>query len=134
MPTINIFVSFEYDKDNNLKNAFYKQAEDQTGYNIRNNSLDEPYKEEIWKGKARQAIRKCDVVLILAGQDTHIAPGVIVETDMARGLNTPTFQVLCKRARQNNYKGVPHIEDRISWKWKSINKRLDEIWTRKQRG
>ena len=134
MPTINIFVSFEYGKDNNLKNAFYKQAEEQTGYNIRNHSLDEPYKEEIWKGKARQAIRECDVVLILVGQDTHNAPGVIVETDMARSLHKPIFQVLCKSARQNNYMGIPHIEERVSWKWKAINKRLDEIWTRKRRG
>ena len=134
MSTINIFVSFEYGKDNKLKGAFYGQAKRHAQHATRSNSLNEPYKEEIWKGKARQAIRKCDVVLVLVGQDTHNAPGVIVETDMARSLHKPTFQVLCKEARQNNYMGVSHIEDRVLWKWKVINQRLDEIWTRKQRG
>ena len=134
MTSINIFVSFEYGKDNKLKGAFYAQAKRYAQRTVRNNSLNEPYQQKIWKGKARQAIRKCDIVFVLVGQDTHNAPGVLVETDMARSLKKPAIQVLCKKARQNNYKGVPHIEDRISWKWKRINKLLEEIWTRKHRG
>ena len=134
MTSINIFVSFEYGKDNMLKDAFYAQAERYAQHAIRNHSLNEPYQENGWKGKASTAIRKCDIVFVLVGQDTHNASGVRVETDMAKSLKKPVIQVLCKKARQNNYKGVPHIEDRISWKWKRINKRLEKIWTRKQPG
>ena len=73
-------------------------------------------------------------MLVLVGQDTHHALGVLVETDMARSLKKPTIQLLCKRARQNNYKGVSRIADRMAWKWKLINERVGEIWTRKQHG
>lgn len=127
MARLNIFVSFEFDKDNNLKNNFYEQARERTQHRVRNCSLNEAYPDEAWKNKARQAIRECDVVFILVGQDTHNAPGVLVETDMARNLDKPTIQVLSEKARRNNYKGVPHIEDRIPWRWSVINDRLDEL-------
>ena len=131
MPIVKIFVSFEFGKDNGLKESFYKQAEGQSQHRIRNYSLNVPYQENVWKGKARHAIRKCDIVLVLVGQDTHNAPGVLVETDMARSLEKPTIQILSQGARRHNYKGIPHIEDRISWKWKAINEKIDEVWIRR---
>ena len=66
-------------------------------------------------------------MFVLVGQDTHNAPGVLVETDMARSLNKPTIQVLSEKARRNNYKGVPHLEDSIPWSWDVINRRLDDL-------
>lgn len=127
MARVNIFVSFEYEKDNNLKNSFYDQAREQTQHRVRNCSLNKEYPDEAWKNTARQAIRVCDVVFVLVGQNTHNAPGVLVETDMARSLNKPTIQVLSENARRNNYNGVPHLEDRIPWKWDVINRRLDDL-------
>ena len=127
MARVNIFVSFEFEKDNSLKNSFYQQAADQTPHRVRNCSLNKEYPDEPWKNRARQAIRECDIVVVLVGQDTHDAPGVLVETDMARSLNKPTIQVLSERARRNNYRGIPHLEDRIPWKWDVINRRLDAL-------
>ena len=127
MARVNIFVSFEFEKDNSLKNSFYQQAEDQTPHRVRNCSLNKEYPDEAWKNRARQAIRECDIVFVLVGQDTHNAPGVLVETDMARSLDKPTIQVLSERARRNNYRGVTHLEDRIPWKWDVINRRLDAL-------
>ena len=75
-------MSFEFDKDNNLKNSFFDQASKHTQHRITNCSLDKAYDSQIWKGKAREAIRECDIVFVLVGQDTHNAPGVLVETDM----------------------------------------------------
>ena len=43
MATLNVFVSFEFDKDDDLKNNFYEQAKDQTNLRIRNCSLNEAY-------------------------------------------------------------------------------------------
>ena len=127
MARLNIFVSFEFEKDNNLKNSFYEQAKKQSQHRVRNCSLNKEYPDEDWKNRARQAIRECDVVFVLVGQDTHSALGVLVETDMARSLNKPTIQVLSENARRNNYKGVPHLEDSIPWKWDVINRRLDDL-------
>ena len=128
MPIVKIFVSFEFGKDNGLKNSFYRQAEDRSQHSIRNYSLNEPYQQNVWKSKARQAISECDIVLVLVGQDTHNAPGVLVETDMARSLGKPTVQILSKEARRQHYEGIPHIDDRIPWKWKTIDKKIDQAW------
>ncbi len=134
MARINVFVSFEFGKDNKLKGSFYGQAKRLAQHPISNKSLNEPYEEKVWEDKARKAIRGCDIVLIIVGQDTHNAPGVLVEIKMAKSLDKPVIQVLSRRARQNNYKGIPHIDDRIPWRWKRINDRLDEVWTQKRRG
>ena len=124
MATLDIFVSFEFDKDRKLKKDFYGQAKKQTQHRIRNCSLNEAYPDDRWKNKAREAIRGCGVVVVLIGQDTHNAPGVIVETDMARNLGKPIIQV---RPQGRPYKGVTRLEEPIAWRWKNINAKLDEL-------
>ena len=127
MASLDIFVSFEFEKDNSLKNSFYSQARELGTHRVRNCSLDGGSEEQAWKNRAREAIRQCDVVLVLVGKNTHNAPGVLVETDMARSLSKPTIQLLSETARRNGYNGVPHIKDRIPWRWSVINRRLDEL-------
>ena len=75
MATLKIFVSFEFDEDKDLKNNFYERARKNTQHHVHNCSLNEEYSDEIWKSKARSAIKECDVVVVLIGQDTHNAPG-----------------------------------------------------------
>ncbi len=122
--TLKIFVSFEYDKDNELKNNFIRQAKEHTQYKIENHSLNEVYHDKYWKGKARNAIRQCDVVVVLIGQDTHNAPGVKVETDMARSLNKPIIQV---KPRKRSYHGLPHLGKPILWRWELIIRKIEGL-------
>ena len=124
MPTLNIFVSFEFDNDKALQNNFYRQAKDETNHRIRDCSLHESYPDEDWKRKARNAINQCDVVVVLIGQDTHNAPGVIVETDMARRLNKPIIQI---RPQGRSYQGLTRLGEPILWRWRAINAKLDAI-------
>ncbi len=124
MSTLNIFVSFEFDKDNDLRNNFYRQAEEETEHRIRDCSLHESYPDEYWKNKARNAIRPCDVVVVLIGEDTHNAQGVIVETDMARSFGKPIIQV---RPQGRPYQGLTRLGDPITWRWSRINTELDRI-------
>ncbi len=131
MPELNIFVSFEYDKDKSLKGSFFYQAKTRTPHRVRDSSLKESYEEKEWEDKARKAIQKCDIVIILVGQDTHNAPGVNTELEIAQQLGKDFFQVVPKK---RTYKGVPEIDDPIRWKWKRINKKIDEVWTQRQRG
>ena len=122
--TLRIFVSFEFDKDNDLKNNFYEQAKRETPHRVRNFSLNEAYPGAEWVGKARSKIEECDVVIVLVGPDTHNAPGVETEVRLARGMGKPIFQV---RPRKRPYKGVPSLPDPIKWRWKCINEKLDAI-------
>ena len=39
----------------------------------RDSSLNQSYPNQVWKDKARNAIRGCDAVVVLVGQDTHNA-------------------------------------------------------------
>lgn len=124
MPTLNIFVSFEFDRDNNLKNNFYKQAEEEIRHRIRNCSLNEAYPDESWRRRARATIEECDVVVVLIGQDTHSASGVIVETDIARSMNKPIIQI---RPQGRPYQGLTRLGEPIPWRWNRINAKLDAV-------
>ena len=124
MAVLNIFVSFEYDQDKDLQNNFYRQAKQESIHRIRDSSLHESYPDEAWKAKARNAINRCDVVVVLVGRNTHNAPGVIVETDMARSLGKPIIQV---RPRGRPYKGLTRLGQPIPWRWSRINTELDRI-------
>ena len=127
MPRLSIFVSFEFDKDHDLKNSFFEQAKEHTQHRVRNCSLNEAYPDEDWKNQARKAIAECDVVVVLIGQDTHNASGVIVETDIARSLNKPIIQIV---AQDRPYSGLSSLEDPIQWRWETINPQLDDIAAR----
>ena len=121
---LDIFVSFEFDKDRDLRDSFYAQARLHTRHRVRNCSLREAYPTEEWKREAREAIRECDAVIVLVGEDTHNAPGVRTEVDMARSFGKPTLQV---RPRARTYTGVSGIGDAVPWRWTRINEFLDAI-------
>ena len=129
MAVLKIFVSFEFDKDLDLRNNFYEQAKELTQHRVRNFSLSEAYPDEAWKNRARNAIAQCDVVVVLIGEDTHNAAGVIVETDMARSLHKPMIQV---RPKGRPYRGLTRLREPITWRWRTINEKLDAI-SRKHR-
>ncbi len=124
MAKLSIFVSFEFDKDNDLRDNFYAQAKGKSPHRVRNCSLKEAYPTEAWKKKAREAIKACDVVVVLVGEDTHNAQGVIVETDMARNMEKPIIQI---RPQRTTFTGLKHLEQPIAWRWKTINAKLDEV-------
>ena len=131
MPDLKIFVSSEFDKDSDLKNNFFRQAEEGTPHRILNSSLNEAYPDQEWKDKARSAIRGCDIVIVLVGQDTHNAPGVKTEVEIALRLKKPVLQVV---PQGRSYTGVPDLDQSIPWRWKRINQKINELWTQKQRG
>lgn len=123
MATIDIFASFEFDRDSELKNNFYRQAKTECPHRVRNFSLHEAYPTDEWKEKARAAIRECDLVIILIGQDTYNAPGVATEVSIARSLGRPIFQV---KPQHRPYTGLEGVEI-IPWRWQRINRKIDEL-------
>jgi len=131
MAILSIFVSFEFDKDGDLKNSFFTQAQEKLPHRVRNSSLNEAYPNEEWKMRAECAIRECDLVIVLVGQDTHSAAGVRTEVEIAYGLGKPVFQVI---PQKRPYQGLPYVDDRIRWKWNRINRKIDEVWSRSQQG
>ena len=128
MPNLKILVSFDFDKDGDLKNNFFEQAKDNSPHRVKNSSLNEAYPNDEWKERARSAIRECDLVIVLVGQDTHSSLGVKTEVDIAGRLKKPVFQVI---PQGRPYTGLSYVSDRIRWKWALINKKIDEVWGRR---
>ena len=124
MANLKVFVSFEFERDNDLRDSFYRQGEELSPHIIHDSSLRQTYTDEEWKAEARTAIHGCDVVVVLVGTDTHNAPGVQTEVDIARQLGKPVLQVVPQR---RPYQGLPNINDRVRWRWTAINRRLDEL-------
>lgn len=124
MAELDIFVSFEFDKDIDLKNSFYGQAKSESHHKLRNCSLNEAYPDRSWQDRARAAIAGCDVVIVLIGEDTHNAPGIKVETDIGQRLKKPIIQI---RPQNRPYRGIAGLGDPIPWKWKTINAKLASL-------
>ena len=127
MATIDIFASFEFDKDLDLKNSFFEQARLlNPNYRIKNCSLNETFREGDWQQKARAMIEQCDVVIVLLGADTHNARGVKTEVRIANRLNKRIFQIRPQRRRYR--KGVANAGKVTTWRWKCINRKLNELF------
>lgn len=124
MPTLDIFASFEFDKDKKLRGDFYGQAKTLTPHRVRDNSLKEKYPTKEWEDKAETAIRGCDVVVVLVGQDTQNAPGVETEIKIAHRLKKPILQI---RPRKWTCGGAPGLGEPMRWRWKRINAELEKV-------
>ena len=127
MPTLDIFASFEFDKDKKLRGDFYGQAKTLTPHRVHDRSLKEAYLSQEWEAKARAEIRKCDIVVVLVGPDTHSAEGVKTEIKIARNLKKPILQI---RPRKWTCGGAPGLGEPMRWRWQSINAELEKVANR----
>ena len=124
MAKVGVFFSYEFTKDKKLYGSFFEQAKGESPYAIRNYSLDKVHPPDNWEEKAKNRIAQCNIVIIVVGQDTHNAPGVEVEKNIAKRLRKPILQI---QPRNQNYGGVSGAGEIIPWKWEKINKKIDEL-------
>ncbi|MBU0587146.1 MAG: TIR domain-containing protein [Gammaproteobacteria bacterium] len=94
-----VFVSFDFDNDQQLKHLLIGQTKRQNlPFSVVDGSLKEAAPEPRWKEAALREIRRCDVVVVLLGRYTHKAPGVLAEVAMARAEGKPIVQLIGSRA------------------------------------
>ena len=125
---VGVFVSFEFDKDEELHRNFYKQAKKHSRHDIQDVSLNERRPSTEWLKHAKGQIIKSDAVVVILGQDTHNAPGVEKEVTIANQLGKPMFQIRPQTRTSGAVKGVKKM---IRWKWKRIDAAIDEIMGRR---
>lgn len=115
---VRVFLSFEFGKDEELHRSFYAQAKEHSKHEILDYSLNEPYHPDpAWLNKARKQITQSDIVIVVNGDDTHNAPGVIKEVNEARQQKKPIFQIRPQPRSSGEVKGAGEV---ISWKWKQL--------------
>ena len=118
-----VFVSFDYDNDKVLKDFVRGQARNtKSPFSIVDWSMKEAARESSWKGKARERIKRSDLVMVVAGRKTKRAPGVQEEVKIAREEGVKVVQLIGYRKKKCPH--VPNAGRRYRWTHENLRKIL----------
>lgn len=86
-----VFISFDYDHDVNAKVLLAGQAKhDDSPFDFTDASVKDHLTGD-WKEKVRRRLDNIDVVIVLCGENTHLAKGVASELEIVREKNKKYF-------------------------------------------
>ncbi|MCW2735712.1 MAG: hypothetical protein JWN97_356 [Nocardioides sp.] len=120
MPATRVFISFDYDHDNDLKNLLVGQARNpDSPFVIADWSIKEA--SSGWMEEARRRIRASDCVAIICGLHTRSAAGVATELTIARDESIPYF-LLAGRASGTNQRPTSALtsDKMYDWTWPNL--------------
>lgn len=118
-----VFVSFDFDRDRALRDFIIGQARlPDSPFDVIDQSLKEAAPERDWVDKATTAIRRADIVLVIAGEYTHRARGVLQEIAIAREEGIPIVQIIGYKDRQ--CPTVPSAGRVYAWTWENLKNLL----------
>lgn len=90
-----VFISFDFDNDKTLKDFIVGQAKnDDSPFEISDHSLKEAAPEKDWLDRAKTAIGRADVFIIMLGSKTKNASGVLKELKVATEKEKDKFQII----------------------------------------
>ena len=116
-----VFVSFDFDNDRALKDFIIGQARHpDSPFDVVDTSLKEAAPMKTWEDKARAAISRSDLVIVMVGPQSHKASGVLKEVAMARQANIPIVQII--GYKDGDYTPVPNAGRLYSWNWDNLKK------------
>ena len=115
-----VFVSFDYETDYELKETLMGQSQlDDSPFSVTDVSLKEREPEKTWRRKARLAIQSCDVFVVILGQNTHTANGVIDEIQIAKELRKRRFQL---RPQGGKWRPMKNGGKLVVWTWNNLKR------------
>ena len=125
-PKTKVFISFDFDHDQDLKILFAGQAKhDDTPFEIADMSV----KQELlgdWKSKVRQKIKSAEQVVVICGEYTDTASGVNAEIKIAQEENKPYFLLWGRNGKTCKKPTAAKDVDKIyEWTWPTVKKLLD---------
>lgn len=117
------FISFDFDNDKILKEFIIGQAKlPDSPFEVVDTSLQEEAPMKTWEDKARAAIKRSDIVVVMVGLLTHRAPGVLKEVRMARQEGVKIVQII--GYRDGNYTPVADAGRLYVWSWENLKNLL----------
>ena len=123
MSKTNVFVSFDFDNDKPLKEFIIGQSKNSDSpFEVADWSMKEAAPQRNWEDEAESRIKRSDLVVVMVGPETHKAPGVLKEVEMARRNNIRIVQVI--GYKDGNYTAVPNAGRLYSWNWDNLKKLL----------
>ncbi len=118
-----VFISFDFDNDRVFRDFILGQARlPDPPFEVIDHSLKEAAPERNWEVKARDAIARSDIVIVMVGNDTHRAGGVLKEITMAREAGVQVVQVI--GYKDGDYTPVPNAGRLYAWNWQNLKKLL----------
>ena len=123
MPKKSVFVSYDFDHDKVLKDFIIGQSQlPDSPFEVKDQSLKEEAPELTWKEKARRAIRRSDLVIVMVGPYSHRAPGVLKEVRMAIEEDIPIIQII--GYRDSSPTPVPNAGRLLRWNWENLKNQI----------
>lgn len=121
-----VFVSFDFDNDCMLKEFLIAQSKlEGSPFEITDHSLKEAAPHHIWVIKATNAIRRSEIVVVIAGTKTHRATGVLKELAIARREGKRVVQIAgCKNVLCLSVAGAGFMYE---WSWVNLKKLVLEV-------
>lgn len=115
-----VFVSFDYDNDKALKELIIGQAKlPDSPFEVSDFSLKEAAPEREWLAKARAAISRSEVFIIVLGPKTRTASGVLREVAIANELKKTRFQLIGYTNGSESW-AVPNGGRVYRWTWDNL--------------
>ena len=119
-----VFVSFDFDNYKTLKDFIIGQARNRDSpFEVADHSLKEAAPQRDWINKAKAAITRSDVFIIMLGSKTRFASGVKKEVEIANDLGKKKFQIIGYKGGTENWR-VPNGGRVYSWNWENLKKLL----------
>ena len=119
-----VFISFDYDNDQHLKNFMIGQAKSPASpFEIVDFSLKETQPEKEWKEKARKQISYSQLFMVMLGPKTRQCRGVLAEVLMAQELEKRRVQIIGSKDGSRDWR-VPGAGTVYRWNWDNIDKIL----------
>lgn len=120
-----VFISFDFDNDKALKDFIVGQAKhDDSPFEVADHSLKEAAPEKDWLDKARAAISRAEVVIVMLGPNTKTASGVLKEVAVANELQKSKFQIIGYTEGSSEW-AVPGAGRTYAWSWDNLKKLLE---------
>lgn len=117
------FISFDFDHDEELRDALVGQAKNpDSPFQIADWSVRERF-DSNWKQEVRNRIRRTDLTIVICGEHTHQARGVAAELTITREERKRYF-LLRGRPHKVCHKPVTALRsDQIhKWSWDNLKK------------
>ncbi len=121
MARARLFISFDYDHDEDLRNLLAGQAKHpDTPFDISDRSIKEPLSGD-WKEKFRRRLTNVDQMAVICGEYTHLAGGVGHEVQIAQEEGKPYFLLRGRADKTCTKPSTARPADKIyTWTWDNL--------------
>ena len=118
-----VFISFDFDHDEELRDALVGQAKNpDSPFSIADWSVHEAF-DSNWRQKVRERIRKTDLTIVICGEHTHDAKGVAAEVSITREEGKPYFLLRGRPKKACTKPDMTIRTDKVyNWTWENLKR------------